>query len=98
MRFWVAFSVLILGACGPVLPPEPPPTPNPPSPPAEASCGGVCERADTLGCDWAGRTPRGAPCEEMCEGVMAGLIPWDLECRAAAESCPAMDACERRGR
>lgn len=95
MRCWLTLFVLIAGACSSLLPPEPPPTPEPPTPVENADCGIVCARGKTLGCDWASPTPQGTPCPEWCEGVQAGLLPWDLECRAAAGSCRAMDACER---
>lgn len=89
------FCIIALSCCLPVPPPEPP-TPNPPTPPGEASCGAVCARAEGMGCEWAADTPKGTPCAEWCQDIQDnGILKWNLKCRAAAESCRAMDACER---
>jgi hypothetical protein len=95
VRYAIVLFLLVAGACGPVKPVPDPPPPNPPDPVENADCEAVCGRAAVLGCEWAEPTPRGASCTELCEGVQAGLLPWDLDCRVRAPSCAAMDACER---
>jgi len=84
--------LIILGCsngCGPAPTPVPPHEPVP----VEATCKSVCAHGDELGCDWAATQ---ANCSEVCNNVQAsGILRWDLDCRIKAETCAAVDECER---
>lgn len=92
----LAFSV---AAC-----PKPYPPPVPPGPDVDAStpdtrpatCADVCAHAAALGCRWSRPTPNGATCETVCLNIMSSVISWDLPCRIQAESCAAVEECERQ--
>lgn len=60
----------------------------------QGGCAAACVRLRTLGCPGAKATPAGASCEEVCAGVQAAGLCWDLSCRAVASNCAAADACE----
>lgn len=79
-----------------VEPVSPPPTP-PPVPTVEiASCESACARLRALGCPAGQDTPKGAPCERVCENIYAsGIWSWDVDCISAATSCAGADACPR---
>lgn len=79
----------LLSAC---KPPEHPVAP----PLGPVSCEGVCERARALKCSWGNPTAAGAQCSTVCQNIQeSGFIAWNLNCRAHADSCDAMDVCER---
>lgn len=89
MRTTVFAAVLFFAGC---LRPLPPPTP----PPGTATCADYCTHALALGCSFAQPTPNGASCETVCLNFNAsGVVSWNLDCRAAATSCAAIDQCER---
>lgn len=93
---WAAAVFLIVGAttCRSLPPPAPDPAVDPPA--GEADCGAACARASALGCEAAEPTPEGASCEQVCREVQdSGIVRWDLECRASAQSCEETDRCER---
>jgi hypothetical protein len=61
----------------------------------EAGCAAACDHLRALHCPAAVPTPEGATCEDVCVTVQrSGILTWDLECRARAASCDAIDACE----
>jgi hypothetical protein len=61
---------------------------------APATCLDVCRNGVVLGCAFAADTPAGATCVAVCLSYQAvGIAPWDLNCRASATSCAAIDAC-----
>jgi hypothetical protein len=96
MRIAPILALLILGCgngCGPAPTPVPPPVPEPTPTPVETTCEAVCAHGDQLGCDWAATQ---ANCSEVCNNVQAsGILRWDLDCRIKAETCAAVDECER---
>ena len=58
------------------------------------TCEDVCVARRALGCPAGKATPAGARCEEVCHNVQdSGIFVMDLECRAKAKTCEAMDAC-----
>lgn len=59
-----------------------------------ATCLQWCAHATSLGCDAAKPSPAGASCNDVCENAQAGLLKWNLTCRANAASCDAADNCE----
>jgi uncharacterized protein len=70
--------------------------PPPYSPPdGPATCLDVCRNGQHLGCDWANNTSGGATCTDVCANAQSapGIPPWDLDCRARATSCAAVDRC-----
>jgi hypothetical protein len=67
----------------------------PPGPGPAADCDGLCAHGVELGCRWAQATPKGASCVEMCLSAQTGPLPWNFTCSAKAESCAAVDACNR---
>lgn len=79
---------IFVSACSAVPAPSPKPEPK-------ATCADVCARGVGLGCAFALPTEGGATCVEVCNNVQSsGIIEWDLECRASAASCEAVDLCE----
>jgi hypothetical protein len=83
----IAALLLLLTACPRPAPPGPPP--------GRATCYTMCARAAELDCEFAKPTPNGAACVQVCDNtVESGLIRWNLDCRAGALSCDAMEACE----
>ena len=79
--------LLALASCNPR------PVPDPPIPPA--TCADVCQHMAALNCAAATPTPRGAPCAAVCENVQnSGNMTWNLNCRAKAATCDAVDACQ----
>lgn len=95
-NFIVVIAVMLLGCttyggCG--ASPVPTPEPNPEPTPTEATCEAVCDHGDTMACDWAAKE---ADCVNVCNNVQAsGILKWNLDCRLAAQSCAAVDECER---
>lgn len=69
--------------------------PSPTPVPAGATCSDVCQHGTWLGCPWAFPTPNGGTCREVCENAQT-LVTWNLQCRATADSCGAIDLCETR--
>lgn len=96
----VSKILLLLVAVALVGCPRPIPPPTPPAPDADAStpatCADACARLRQLGCPAGQTTPKGAPCEEVCENVTSsGLIVWDLDCIARGVTCGSTDRCAR---
>lgn len=91
LKRWLPVWALLVCAC----PPKPPPVP--PAPPGPSDCRAVCAHEADLGCEAAKPTAGGASCEAICENVQrSSIIHWDLDCRARAASCAAIDRCETR--
>ena len=66
------------------------------SPDPVAACSSACSRMRALDCPSANPTDRGATCEEVCVTVQrGGIVTGNLDCRARAATCAAIDACER---
>jgi hypothetical protein len=96
MRTFIVAALFITAGCHPMPPPDPVPPGPPPTPVIGASCAEYCAHAADLECPAAQPTPGGASCEAVCLNVQgSGVLLWDLECRAAAPSCEAIDRCDR---
>lgn len=67
---------------------------TPPPPPEGETCQSACFRARQLGCAWGRPTPAGVTCEELCEWTQ-DTFDYDLKCMSRAESCQAVDECNR---
>lgn len=64
--------------------------------PDNPSCTTFCANALRLDCDFSRPTDEGQECADWCGDLMAvGYIELDLGCRSVAESCDAIDRCER---
>src|SRR6185437_1176232 len=98
----IAMVVVLLGLCCQGCPK---PTPVPVTPisvgdaawdgSTPATCLDLCRRGQALGCAWANPTPAGANCVDVCvNNQNARIAPWDLNCRARATSCAAVDQCQ----
>jgi hypothetical protein len=61
-----------------------------------ATCAGYCDHLRAMACAGGADTEGGAPCEAVCENAIEAGVRWDLQCRATAPSCSAVEACERR--
>ena len=70
------------------------PTPRPKPPSGAATCADVCRRLGELGCEAGKPTAKGATCTVVCENVRDSPVVWDLDCRARALTCDAVDSCE----
>lgn len=82
-------------ACPRPLPPPVPPGPDQPDA-AVATCADVCRHAFALDCSWYRPTPGGASCTAVCVNIQtSGVVSWDLSCRVQAETCAAIELCER---
>lgn len=90
----LAFAIVItLTGCPKPLPPPVPPTDWDGG---SATCETACARLQQLGCPAGRPTPKGAPCQAVCENVMSsGLIEWQLDCVARAITCGETDRCAR---
>ena len=89
MKLLLAIMTVMIMECGPT------PTPDPVHPPSPATCLEVCDNGARLGCEWSKPTAQGESCMTVCETVQSsGIVQWDLDCRAGASSCEAVDACE----
>ena len=89
--------VIFLSACSTGCPHNPGPRPGPlpcPDGGAKATCADACARLKQLGCKGSGPTPEGADCVEICGNLVDSNVIVDLECRARAASCEAIDRCE----
>jgi hypothetical protein len=61
----------------------------------QASVAAVCEHYRILGCEGGKPTPAGVPCEVVLTNAIAsGMLRLNMDCRASATSCQAVDACE----
>lgn len=63
--------------------------------PTTATCSDVCLHGHNLGCHWSTPTPAGAQCVDVCANAQHGPMPWALDCSVRAETCAAVDACNR---
>jgi hypothetical protein len=63
--------------------------------PTSATCSSVCLHGTNLGCSWATSTPNGASCVQVCEFAQTSPLPWNMSCSVGAESCAAVDNCNR---
>lgn len=80
-----AFIAALLGACVPI--PQPPPVPN------GDACALMCDHATELGCDFAGSTPHGATCTDVCRVTEAtGWSTMHPACMLRGSTCAAMQA------
>ncbi len=87
MKPLLLVALLLCAAC--------PPTPPVPTP-GEATCADVCHHYQVLGCAIAQPTSEGASCVDVCKVVQeSNVISWNLQCRAHAETCEAVERCER---
>lgn len=75
--------LLLLSACP--LEPKPPPAPS--------GCPDACSHMRQLDCELGRPTPRGATCEDVCEGVQRNGVDFNTGCLSAAPSCAAADEC-----
>lgn len=62
---------------------------------APATCAAWCAHAQALKCPAAQRTPKGAPCTDVCNNVMTGPARFNLRCRVSARTCALADGCEK---
>jgi hypothetical protein len=85
----IMLAVLLGGACSGCGTTKPPPPLRPD--PGMATCATACARMHDLGCGGGG--PR---CVPACENAAAsGIISYDVMCLTAAETCAAIEICDR---
>lgn len=89
LKLPITFVLLVI-SCGPRI------DANPPTPDAGPyTCATWCAHARVLSCTAGKPTPRGAPCEEVCQNMQAsGPVQLDLRCRTHAPTCAVADECE----
>lgn len=60
-----------------------------------STCNDVCQNMTKLNCPAAKPTAKGATCVQVCNNLQqSGITKWDLNCRASALTCEAIDLCE----
>ncbi len=60
----------------------------------DADCAAMCENLRKLHCVAGDPTPKGAPCEAVCQNTeSSGYASENPRCQAKASSCETADAC-----
>lgn len=60
----------------------------------DADCSAMCVHLRTLHCPAGDPTPKGAPCEAVCQNTeSSGYASENPRCQSTAPSCEAADAC-----
>ena len=96
--FVVGGSIISMGmeACSTYASIVPPPVNHnaPLASGTDADCAAMCDHLRALHCPAGDPTPKGAPCEVVCQNVeSSGYASENPRCQAAAADCAAADAC-----
>ncbi len=90
----VAVTLEACSAFSSIAPPAPVNHNGPLPTGSDADCAAMCVRLRSLHCPAGDPTPKGVPCEAVCQNTeSSGYVSENPRCQAMAPSCDAADAC-----